>query len=1447
MQSQKQYSVVVALLLAVAFSALPARLFAQARAGSAFLKILPGTRQQNMAGSLTAGLDENYSVFANPGAMGFLREWQLSASYNKWIADISYVSLFAGKDFHVRAPWGDRLYLALGFTRQGVDDFDATGGVERSVGAEDVMFSASVGLPLSKIYRRLSIGGTVKYLKTDLANLSDETVAFDLGAIVRTGRFRFPVLGSGILSAGASWNHLGESLKFISEETPLPRTFRAGLALNIGKHDGLQFQFAADYRKVRDEDGRVGIGGEIINLLGRYISVRAGYVFNDNQDTRLVSKFSMGLSVRFDDYMPLTPAPRNTAMRIDGGYLNSKTFSNVYQGSVTVRPIHPERFGFVVDSDHMSLDELPPPAAYDAYEPIELVWQASKDPELYDNVNYVIAIAKEDRSALAELIEDENIFEFTGDPIYSYPASGPGTVFYQPAAPGALVPEIDHSYIRKNKNHLSYEISRKFHDTQIDFVYFFPHDTGVEDKVGPMRQNAVTLVRKDATFFFDRQRNQFRYRLQDDLAQGVYFWTVVAYDKNHHVRYVKTDGSQIAQFRVFGRPDLTINLTKVVVDSLLPAKVIPLRNVTFPVDSASFASLPDTSRLNLENWLKTLGQGLEGALIEVAGHTDSTGPARGRDPLQFRNNYNQSLSLRRAGAIADRLQEYLVSIGFPADSIRVSGYGESELLPQLVGETRKEWLQRNRRVELRIRKRALTRKYFADIVVKNIGNAPVAGNFTVTVYDSLVDFRVTRQPAQLLEQITALQLVFESPNSNGQTYVGGRPIVIDTSYYAAKRFTVTGFDSLSNPVEIPGFITRRRPIHSLTGDGAVSDTAFYSVKEIQVEMYDFTGSGGVRPLIKNRIVDSKNILPRQVRADTVNLPLFASGTFRPEVLLKQVSDTRALVKANGVAADTSYQLRNDFTVVLYDPDNPKPQLHPDDWAANEPILSANAPDVSMRFDKVQEVWTPDTTFRFDLLASPLKVRYAEKRMTVLVPGESDTVRIAWLNDKPIMAAVVDVENYVSEVNLYNNWDIDGLNLHDLKIDKKAIVTPLRPEIRFNKVGSFKLGAAARSELKRLSRSFNSDHFKNLCIQIEGHTDMQGWRSVRDSTENSDRNMRLSLQRIESVRSFLVSTCDIAPQRIAVKPYGQTRPLVPNAATPAEHLTNRRVEIFLLKKNCPGDTTCSAVTCEQDTINAINLGDAFSYEIRVINQGQFTARDFVVTDVIPVWVTVDEISPTPIDTVVGGGLRRITWRFNSLAPQAAETIRYRARVNSVPSSLTVLTNVATVSSQYDSRAENNSDSDSVFVVGGQRVQQTGGSGFRGAAVVTPPDVASPPTRPLGSGTGGSSQAPDLVSNRRPVARGLKIVGEPRVDSKLSAVYHYYDAEQDPRGEAIFQWRRNGTIITGATDSTYTLQVQDYRASIQVDVIPVAGQGKLRGKMQRAVIGPIMMNPARRGRP
>jgi OOP family OmpA-OmpF porin len=78
-------------------------------------------------------------------------------------------------------------------------------------------------------------------------------------------------------------------------------------------------------------------------------------------------------------------------------------------------------------------------------------------------------------------------------------------------------------------------------------------------------------------------------------------------------------------------------------------------------------------------------------------------------------------------------------------------------------------------------------------------------------------------------------------------------------------------------------------------------------------------------------------------------------------------------------------------------------------------------------------------------------------------------------------------------------------------------------------------------------------YPKMVVQLEGHTDTRG---------NADRNMELSQERVEAVKSYLVNK-DIKSNRIKTKAFGGTQPLS-REDTEAGHAMNRRVQLRILQ-------------------------------------------------------------------------------------------------------------------------------------------------------------------------------------------------------------------------------------------------------------------------------------------
>lgn len=362
----------------------------QMRSGAAFLTVLPGARLQAMASSHTAEIDEPFAIFANPGVAGFYREWQMSTTYSKWIADVYHASMLYGRS--IKTPWSQRTRVAVGLFYQGMPSFDSTDGKVEHATANDWLASLSLGQPLTFLTPKLSVGASVKVFKSSLDTYSAQSVLADLGFSYKSQRFGlgnslFPV---GLFSLGASVNHLGSDLTYDRMATPLPRTWRTGIAFYAGRHNGLQMRLTADYREILDRGGEVGVGADL--SWSRRFSFFGGYQFQSD----LFEKYSIGMSIRLDDVMTDGVLPgRNKALQLDMGSLNEQDFfSRTYRGTLSYYPIGPEAF------------ECTTPERADTVMATRAIleWQESRDPDLFDSIQYTV-ILDQDSSDVAMWLE----------------------------------------------------------------------------------------------------------------------------------------------------------------------------------------------------------------------------------------------------------------------------------------------------------------------------------------------------------------------------------------------------------------------------------------------------------------------------------------------------------------------------------------------------------------------------------------------------------------------------------------------------------------------------------------------------------------------------------------------------------------------------------------------------------------------------------------------------------------------------------------------------------------------------------------------------------------------------------------------------------------------------------------------------------------------------------
>ncbi|MDQ6996203.1 MAG: choice-of-anchor Q domain-containing protein, partial [Mariprofundus sp.] len=147
---------------------------------------------------------------------------------------------------------------------------------------------------------------------------------------------------------------------------------------------------------------------------------------------------------------------------------------------------------------------------------------------------------------------------------------------------------------------------------------------------------------------------------------------------------------------------------------------------------------------------------------------------------------------------------------------------------------------------------------------------------------------------------------------------------------------------------------------------------------------------------------------------------------------------------------------------------------------------------------------------------------------------------------------------------------------------------------------------------------------------------------------------------------------------------------------------------------------------------------------------------------------------------------------------------------------------------------------------------GGTAITGATATTYTLVAADsgqtitfevtPVAATGTTTGiAVTSAGTTILNSAPTASSVTVSGMAKVGSTLAGAYIYSDVDGDVQGTSTFRWLRNGTAITGATASSYTLVAADVGKTIKFEVTPIAATGATPGTAVVSV-GTIITNSA-----
>ncbi len=297
----------------------------QAKVGSTGIQSLEleiSARGMAMGGAFTAVVDDVSAVFYNPAGLPYLFYKEAMFTQVVLPSDLS-LSFFA-----LGLPMesiGGVLGISASFLSTGnilETDYNNPTGTGRFFSAGEYSLALSYGRYLTD---RFSVGFTMKFLGSDLADVSATGWAADIGTIYNTGFRDFKV--------AMSITNFGPDMTHIESATPLPINFHFGASINLVQ--------SADHLAILSMEGSHPAdnlekyqGGMEYWFHDKY-ALRGGVRVNQDLD----SKFeivdgaivrSVGVGLTFGGGVRL-PFGEEREMRIDYAYQNYQILTEVHR------------------------------------------------------------------------------------------------------------------------------------------------------------------------------------------------------------------------------------------------------------------------------------------------------------------------------------------------------------------------------------------------------------------------------------------------------------------------------------------------------------------------------------------------------------------------------------------------------------------------------------------------------------------------------------------------------------------------------------------------------------------------------------------------------------------------------------------------------------------------------------------------------------------------------------------------------------------------------------------------------------------------------------------------------------------------------------------------------------------------------------------------------------
>ena len=268
------------------------------QSGWQFLKINGDARQAAMAGAYTAiSYGDANAVFGNPASLADVKNFDVRLNTLKWVADIGHQSVA------ISASLGDIGVVAVSLAALNYGDIPETINLSAAGGTTPVVtgntFSANDivgGVSYARqITDKLSVGGSIRWMRQHIAELSMNNWSVDFGTIYNTGfnnlRIAVTARNFGPDSRFGGWS---EQYQTESENVRMPLDFRAGMAMDLLNNEQSPHLLTVIVEGDHPNDGKEKFHLGVSYCFDKIFFLRGGYKFNYD-----VQRFTFGAGIDY--------------------------------------------------------------------------------------------------------------------------------------------------------------------------------------------------------------------------------------------------------------------------------------------------------------------------------------------------------------------------------------------------------------------------------------------------------------------------------------------------------------------------------------------------------------------------------------------------------------------------------------------------------------------------------------------------------------------------------------------------------------------------------------------------------------------------------------------------------------------------------------------------------------------------------------------------------------------------------------------------------------------------------------------------------------------------------------------------------------------------------------------------------------------------------------------